>query len=171
MQWILSRFLHDGFWRHKFLILSLVTSVYDSSCWGGDSHRGAPGPTALASYKELVRNVASEPAPRPKVLDILGVGPRHLCCDKFSRCSHGFSLAFEKQVARITSASPGGVKCGDLSMLSSFLYLWTNSVAVMPTIWVLSFQLGVVWNENISSYVRGNIERHYVQLPSLCTRH
>ena len=100
-----------------------MTSVYDSSCWGGDSHRGAPGPTALASYKELVRNVASEPAPRPKVLDILGVGPRHLCCDKFSRCSHGFSLAFEKQVVRITSASPGGVKCGDLSMLSSFLYL------------------------------------------------
>ena len=171
MQWIFFCLFHDGFWWHKFLVLSLVTSVCDSSRWCGGSHWGAPGPIASAACKELVRNVASEPAPRPKALDILGVGPRLLCCNKFSRCSHGFSLAFEKQVARATSASPGGVECGDLGMLSSFLHLWTNSVAVMPKIRVLSFQLGVVWNENISSCVLGNMERHYVQLPPLCTRH
>ena len=144
-------------WWHKSVILP-------ADC--GGSHRGAPGPTASASCKELVRKVASEPAPRPKVLDILEVVPRHLCCDKFSMCSHGFSLAFEKQLARVTSASLGGVECGDRSMLSSFLHLWTNSVAVIPEIRVLSFQLGVAWNENISSCVLGNIERHCVQLPS-----
>ena len=64
--------------------------------------------------KEIVRNAASQAAPRPTELDILEVGPSSICCNKFSRYSHGFSFGFEKHNARVTSASPGGVEYGDL---------------------------------------------------------